>query len=72
MLSQLKFGPPPATSMQMEYSGLECAIELVDGVDDAVSHIHKYGSSHTDCIVTDDGTSYVNGHYVNIVELLHI
>ena len=30
-------------------------MELVDNVDDAISHIHKHGSSHTDCIVSSDG-----------------
>ena len=27
---------------------------MVDGLDQAVAHIAKYGSQHTDCIVTDD------------------
>jgi glutamate-5-semialdehyde dehydrogenase len=28
------------------------AVKTVDGVDDAIAHIAKYGSQHTDCIVT--------------------
>ncbi|GIY85020.1 delta-1-pyrroline-5-carboxylate synthase [Caerostris darwini] len=50
----LTFGPPPAKSMKTEYSGLECAIEIVEGVESAINHINAYGSSHTDVIVTED------------------
>jgi glutamate-5-semialdehyde dehydrogenase len=28
------------------------AVKTVDGVDDAIAHIERYGSQHTDCIVT--------------------
>lgn len=41
--------------MKTEYSDLVCAIEVVDDMQDAICHIHKYGSSHTDAIVTNNG-----------------
>lgn len=30
------------------------AVKVVDGLDDAIAHIARYGSRHTDAIVTDD------------------
>ncbi|XP_050677809.1 delta-1-pyrroline-5-carboxylate synthase isoform X1 [Leptidea sinapis] len=50
----LTFGPPPARSMRHEYSALECCIEIVKDMEEAVDHIHKFGSSHTDVIVTEN------------------
>ncbi|KAL0830744.1 hypothetical protein ABMA28_002872 [Loxostege sticticalis] len=56
--SHLTFGPPPARSMKHEYGALECCIEIVKDLDEAVEHIHKFGSSHTDVIITEnDGTA---------------
>lgn len=54
LAAQLTFGPPPARSMKFEYGALECCIEIVKDVDDAIDHIHKFGSSHTDVIVTEN------------------
>ena len=51
----LKFGPYESASMKTEYGRLECAIEIVDDVDDAIRHINENGSSHTDAIVTNNG-----------------
>lgn len=51
---QLTFGPPAAKSLRHEYGALECCIEIVKDLDDAIDHIHTYGSSHTDVIVTED------------------
>jgi len=54
-LSQtLTFGPPEAAKLAFEYGGLACTVELVGSMEEAVDHIHKYGSSHTDVIVTED------------------
>ncbi|MCL2606039.1 MAG: glutamate-5-semialdehyde dehydrogenase [Coriobacteriia bacterium] len=37
-----------------EYLDMQISIKLIDGVDEAVAHINKYGSMHSDAIVTSD------------------
>ena len=37
-----------------EYLDSVCAVTLVDGLDSAVAHIGRHGSSHTDAIITED------------------
>ena len=37
-----------------EYLDLILAIRVVDGMDEAIAHIHKYGSAHSEAIVTEN------------------
>jgi glutamate-5-semialdehyde dehydrogenase len=37
-----------------EFLDMKIAAKLVDDVDDAIAHIRRYGSDHTDCIVAED------------------
>jgi glutamate-5-semialdehyde dehydrogenase len=37
-----------------EYLDAIIAVKVVDGIDDAIEHISRYGSQHTDAIVTED------------------
>ena len=37
-----------------EYLGPTLAVRVVDDLDAAIAHINRYGSQHTDCIVSND------------------
>jgi glutamate-5-semialdehyde dehydrogenase len=47
---------PPATDEDFatEWLGPKLSIAVVDGVDAALAHIARFGSSHTEAIVTND------------------
>jgi glutamate-5-semialdehyde dehydrogenase len=49
----------PATEIDWytEYLGPILAVRIVDDIDTAIAHIAKYGSQHTDAIVTEDYTA---------------
>lgn len=40
-----------------EYNDLILSIKIVDSLDEAIDHINRYGSHHTDAIVTEDRTN---------------
>lgn len=46
----------PATESDWadEYLSLDVAVKLVDGLDAAIEHIDRYGTGHTEAIVTGD------------------
>ncbi len=46
----------PATEVdwETEYSGLVISVKIVRNCADALDHIERYGSRHTECIVTED------------------
>ncbi|KAI3801285.1 hypothetical protein L1987_29389 [Smallanthus sonchifolius] len=55
-----------ANTFHYEYNSKACTIEIVNNVDEAIEHIHSYGSSHTECIVTDNHD--VAEHFLNRVD----
>ncbi|KAJ9548177.1 hypothetical protein OSB04_020720 [Centaurea solstitialis] len=55
-----------ANTFHHEYNSKACTIEIVNDVDEAIDHIHSYGSSHTECIVTDDHN--VAEHFLSRVD----
>ena len=55
-----------------EYLDLEMNIKIVSNIDEAINHIEKYGSLHTESIVTDDKKSaeyFINS--VNSSAIMH-
>ncbi|KAA9008886.1 glutamate-5-semialdehyde dehydrogenase [Histidinibacterium aquaticum] len=49
-------GSVPATEADwgMEFLDMKIAAKVVDDIDAAIAHIRRYGSDHTDCILTED------------------
>ncbi|TVQ37073.1 MAG: glutamate-5-semialdehyde dehydrogenase [Geminicoccaceae bacterium] len=46
--------PATAADWSTEYLDAILAVKVVDGLDDAIAHVNRYGSHHTDAIVTAD------------------
>lgn len=49
-----------------EYSDLTVSIKVVASLDEAITHIHTYGSGHTESIVTED--SIAAAHFLDSVD----
>ncbi len=46
--------PASEADWDTEYLALVVSVKLVDGVDEAIDHINRHGSHHTDAIMTED------------------
>ena len=49
----------PATDedYETEYLDYILTVKIVNDIDEAIEHINRYGSHHTDCIITEDKDS---------------
>jgi glutamate-5-semialdehyde dehydrogenase len=53
-IQALKLVPATGEDWGKEYLSLKAAIKVVDSLDEALEHIQKYGSGHSEAIVTED------------------
>lgn len=49
-----------------EYNELVLSVKLVDSIEQAIDHINKYGSHHTDAIITEDAAK--RKHFIDLVD----
>lgn len=46
--------PTTEEDWSTEYGDLRLSVKIVDSIEDAMAHIAKYGTGHSECIVTDN------------------
>ncbi len=56
-IPSLKLVPAVNEDWGKEYLSLKAAIKVVDSLDEALEHIEKYGSGHSEAIVTEDNST---------------
>jgi glutamate-5-semialdehyde dehydrogenase len=54
LLPEAKLVPAIEQDWSTEYSDLILSVRIVDTLEQGLDHIHRYGSKHTECIVTED------------------
>jgi glutamate-5-semialdehyde dehydrogenase len=54
LLPEAKLVPATEADWSTEYSDLILSVRIVGSIEEGLEHIHKYGSKHTECIVTED------------------
>ena len=54
LLPEAKLVPAIEKDWSTEYSDLILSVKIVDTLEQGLEHIHRYGSKHTECIVTED------------------
>jgi glutamate-5-semialdehyde dehydrogenase len=52
--SNLKLAPAVAGDWGKEFLALVAAVKVVDSLDEALEHIERYGSGHSEAIITED------------------
>ena len=60
-------GLPRAKSDKHEYGCLALTLELVDSMDQAIDHIHSFGSGHTEAIITGGAPMALGGSALAVV-----
>jgi len=58
------------TDYHTEYLDYACSCKLVDGVDEAITHINKFGSHHSDCIITED--KECTDHFMEMIDSANV
>ena len=58
--------PATESDWSTEYLALTISVKLVDSVDEAISHINRYGSHHTDAIMTENDATA--DHFMQLVD----
>ncbi len=53
----IRIGKATPQDWRIEYLDAKLSCSMVDNVENAVSHINKYGSHHTDCIISQDSAA---------------
>ena len=48
------FGVAKAEEWHHEYLAMKCSVKVVNDADEAIAHINRYGSGHTDAIITEN------------------
>ena len=54
--ARLKFVDATDDDWGREYLALEISVKAVSGVEEAIEHINRYGTRHSECIVADEAT----------------
>ncbi len=62
----VKFEDATEKDWSTEYSDKIVSIKMVEDINEAINHINRYGSGHTDCIITED-TANMN-LFMNLVD----
>ncbi len=64
--SFISVDPAAEEDFATEYLSLMISVKLVDSVDEAITHINRYGSHHTDAIMTENAETAE--HFMQLVD----